>query len=48
MITSIATNLIIDKRSIKNDGKFPVKLVVYFNGSNKRYFIKSATYINFL
>lgn len=38
---AVKVNIILDKRSIKTDGTYPVKLVVYYNQTNKRYSLKS-------
>lgn len=36
-MSTVRANIILDKRKIKQDGTYPVKLIVYFNQSNKRY-----------
>lgn len=47
---AVKVNVILDKRSQKSDGTYPVKVVVYHNQTNKRYSLKrkiSLTEIDF-
>jgi len=43
---AVKVNVIIDKRSQKSDGTYPVKIVVYHNQTNKRYSPKRKISLN--